>query len=97
VLRYCDEGRRTELQYYRRGKTWLSNEGPFGLCQTFQISRLDEVSDLDWQYSTRKVVTGKDANPSLPTCSIFDQQEYVYKRVSDVLPPDADSINWSQW
>ncbi len=79
------------------GKTWLSNEGPMGSCNVYVISRLDHVGGgaWEWKYSTRKVVTGKDASPDLPSCSLLDQQEHVYKKESDVMPPDADFINWS--
>lgn len=79
------------------GQTWLSNEGPTGTCKVYWISRLDRIDSYNWQYSTRKVVTGKDADPSLPGCSILDQTEYVYKPAADTLPPDAEFIDWTTW
>jgi len=33
--------------------------------------------------------------PNFPSCSLLDQREQIYKNISDVMPPDADFINWS--
>ena len=55
---------------------WVSNAGPDGLCGVIMITTLEREPKHDlWTYTTRKVVTSREAND---LCKIVDDQPSIH-------------------
>src|SRR5262245_48039069 len=53
--------------------TWVSNDGPGGLCGVVTVSRLNKDSTL-WVYTTKSVVNNKTPD----WCKKMDESEHLY-------------------
>jgi hypothetical protein len=63
------------------GDSWVSNEGPDGLCGVVTVSRLERVSagsSSFWVYTTKRVVTNKAAASSPKICGSLDESEHFF-------------------
>lgn len=61
--------------------SWVSNEGPDGLCGVVSVSRLERVSagsSSFWVYTTKRVVTNKTATSSPKFCGTLDESEHFF-------------------
>jgi hypothetical protein len=63
------------------GDSWVSNEGPDGLCGVVTISRLERVSAGSsgfWVYTVKRVVTNKASASSPQICGSLDESEHFF-------------------
>jgi len=61
--------------------SWVSKEGPDGLCGVVNISRLERVRASTtnfWVYTTSRVVTNKGASSSPQICKSLDENEHFF-------------------
>jgi hypothetical protein len=61
--------------------SWVSKEGPDGLCGVVTISRLERVgagSTSFWVYTTNRVVTNKSSSTSPQICKSLEEGEHFF-------------------
>ena len=61
--------------------SWVSNQGPEGLCGVVTVSRLERAnagSSSFWVYTTKQVVTNKAATSSPKFCGSLDESEHFF-------------------
>ena len=95
--RTCKVNSNTFTQKFRRvanSQTWVSNEGPSGLCGTVEIARFEQDGTF-YNYISKKVSTNPSAAFLNTTCEkLVDQGEYKYDWRSKEQLAECDYIEF---